>query len=89
MKDDQHPSIPKHFASLTDPRKENKRHKLIDVITIAICAVICNADNYTHICEFGQTKHEWFKKFFKFPHGELWSRVVYGKVNTTSKLVAS
>ena len=47
MKNNQHPSIPKHSENLTDPRRENKRHKLIDIITIAICAVICN--NLIHI----------------------------------------
>ena len=63
------PSIPKYFANLTDPRRENKRHKLIDIITIAICAVICNADSFAHICEFGQAKQDWFKKFLELPHG--------------------
>lgn len=63
------PSIPKHFANLTDPRRENKRHKLTDIITIAICAVICNADSFAHICEFGQAKQDWFKKFLELPHG--------------------
>jgi predicted transposase YbfD/YdcC len=69
MKNNRHPSIPKHFTNLTDPRKENKRHKLIDIITIAICAVICNADSFAHICEFGQAKHDWFNKFLELPHG--------------------
>ena len=69
MKKDQHPSIAKHFENLTDPRRANKRHKLIDIITIAICAVICNADSFTHICEFGQAKHNWFKKFLDLAHG--------------------
>ena len=35
------------FAKLTDPRTGHaKRHKLIDVIVIAICAVICGADSW-------------------------------------------
>lgn len=65
----QHPTIPKHFANLTDPRRDNKRHKLIDIITIALCAVICNADGFEHICEFGHAKYEWFKRFLTLPHG--------------------
>lgn len=69
MEKDQHPSIPKHFAHLSDPRRDNKRHKLVDIITIAICAVICNANTFEHICEFGQAKCEWFKKFLALPHG--------------------
>ncbi len=63
------PSITKHFACITDPRRDNKRHRLIDIITIAICAVICNADSFEHIAEFGNAKHDWIKKFLKLPHG--------------------
>lgn len=38
-------SIADHFAQMPDPRVERtKQHKLIDIITIAICAVICGAD---------------------------------------------
>jgi hypothetical protein len=54
-KDERH-SISKHFFKLSDPRRDNKRHKLIDIITIAICGVICNADSFDHIAEFGQAK---------------------------------
>jgi predicted transposase YbfD/YdcC len=69
MTKDQHPSIPKHFANITDPRRYNSRHKLIDIITIAICAVVCNANAFEHISEFGQAKYDWFKKFLELPHG--------------------
>lgn len=63
------PTIAEHFQNITDPRRDNKRHKLIDIITIAICAVISNADNYEEICLFGNSKHDWFKKFLLLPHG--------------------
>jgi len=63
------PSIAKHFSNLSDPRRDNKRHKLIDIITIAICGVICNADGFEHIAEFGRAKYEWLKKFLELPHG--------------------
>jgi hypothetical protein len=62
------PTINHYFENITDPRRENKRHKLIDIITIAICAVICNANNYDEIYEFGKAKYKWFKKFLKLPH---------------------
>ena len=62
-------SISRHFSNLSDPRMDNKRHKLIDIITIAICAVICNADSLEHIFEFGRAKHEWLKGFLDLPHG--------------------
>ena len=63
------PSIPDHFSKITDPRKENRRHKLIDILTIAICGVICNADGYEHIVEFGKAKYQWFKQFLELAHG--------------------
>lgn len=69
MKKKEIPSVSKYFNRLSDPRKDNKRHKLIDIITISICAVICNADNFNHIAEFGRAKYQWLKKFLELPHG--------------------
>ena len=62
-------SIKDCFSGLTDPRDSNKRHQLIDIIAIALCAVVCNADTWEEIEEFGQAKHEWFKTFLDLPHG--------------------
>ena len=37
-----------HFADLDDPRVERtRRHKLVDIIAIAICATICGADSWS------------------------------------------
>jgi len=69
MPKEETPSITHYFQNVTDPRKDNRRHKLIDIITIAICAVISNADNYEQICLFGNSKFEWFKHFLELPHG--------------------
>ena len=39
--------IAEHFGELKDPRKGRaKRHELLDIIVIALCAVICGADNW-------------------------------------------
>jgi predicted transposase YbfD/YdcC len=65
----QETSIAKHFSKLNDPRRYNKRHKLLDIITISICAVICNADGFEHIAEYGRAKQEWLKSFLELPHG--------------------
>lgn len=62
-------SIGDCFSDLTEPRDSNKRHKLIDIITIALCAVICGADTWEDIEEFGTTKKEWFERFLGLPHG--------------------
>lgn len=62
--------IEKCFEPLTDPRMPGKiRHRLTDVITIAICAVIAGADTYTAIEEYGKAKYEWLKGFLELPHG--------------------
>ena len=63
-------TIAAHFSTLEDPRIERtKRHKLIDIITITICAVICNADGWTEIEMYGKSQYKWFKKFLELPNG--------------------
>ena len=60
--------IKDHFSDITDPRNENKRHNLIDIIFITICAVICNADKWEDVEDFGNAKLSWFKRYLKLPH---------------------
>ena len=62
-------SISDFFSDLTEPRDSNKRHKLIDIITVALCAVICGADSFEEIEEFGHAKETWFRTFLELPHG--------------------
>jgi predicted transposase YbfD/YdcC len=63
-------TITDHFSELEDPRIERtKRHKLIDIITITICAVICGADGWKDIELYGQCKYKWLKKFLELPNG--------------------
>lgn len=48
-------SLLAHFAELDDPRVEpTKKHKLIDIIAIATCGVICGADNWVEIAYIGE-----------------------------------
>ncbi|HEX8683522.1 MAG TPA: transposase family protein, partial [Ardenticatenaceae bacterium] len=43
-------SILEHFAELNDPRVERtKEHQLLDIIAIALCAVICGAEGWTQV----------------------------------------
>ena len=59
-----------YFENLEDPRIErSKRHSLLDIITIAICAVICGADSSVHVAMFGKSKEEWFRTFLDLPNG--------------------
>ncbi|BAZ40436.1 transposase ISAs1 family protein [Calothrix sp. NIES-4101] len=63
-------TIADHFDSVKDPRVERtKRHSLLDIFTIAICAVVCGADTWGEIEEYGKAKQQWLKKFLKLPNG--------------------
>ncbi len=62
--------IAEHFVTLEDPRIERaKHHLLIDIVTIAICAVICGADDWIEIAAVGRGKREWFQQFLALPNG--------------------
>lgn len=57
-------SIWEHFCILPDPRVERtKLHKLEDILTIAICAVICGAETWVDIADFGRAKKSWLRTF--------------------------
>ena len=63
-------SMVERFAALEDPRTGNaKRHQLLDIIVIALCAVICGADNSVEIEEFGKAREDWFRRFLELPNG--------------------
>lgn len=63
-------TITEHFAALPDPRRQaGRRHYLSDVLTVAICAVICGAEEWSTMAEFGRSKETWFKSFLRLPHG--------------------
>ena len=58
------------FNSLTDPRREHrKQHKLSDIIFITIAAVICGADDWYEIEEYGKHKQDWLKTILELPYG--------------------
>jgi len=58
------------FSDITDPRiNRRRRHKLIDLIVISICAVICNADGWADIRTWAETHQQWLKKFLELPGG--------------------
>ena len=59
-----------YFADLPDPRVDRtKRHRLDDILVIAVCAVICGADGFEEIETFGKARHDWLKRFLALPHG--------------------
>ena len=63
-------TIADHFGEMGDPRVEwSIQHKLIDIITIAICAVICGADIWVDIETYGLAKERWLGQFLELPNG--------------------
>src|SRR5262245_6191297 len=59
-----------HFATLPDPRIERHRwHKLGDILVIAVCAVLCGAESYPAIEDFGREREEWLRQFLELPEG--------------------
>ena len=73
-------NIAKHFRELTDPRTGNaKRHIFIEILIIAICAVICGADGWNDVELYGKNKKDWLKTFLKLPKG-IPSHDTFGRV---------
>ena len=63
-------SLLEHFSSLQDPRVErNQRHALLDIVLLAVCAVVSGADGWESIEEFGREKLDWLRQFGRFAHG--------------------
>ena len=58
------------FENLTDPRVERtKRHLLLDMVVIALCATICGAEGWADVERFGKAKRDWFARFLELPNG--------------------
>ena len=73
-------TLQQHFASLKDPRIDRcKRHQLLDILVIALCAVLCSADDFTEIEAFGKAKLDWFRTFLALPNG-IPSHDTFGRV---------
>jgi predicted transposase YbfD/YdcC len=69
MPQSQRVSLKECFSTLTDPRRRKVMYPLVNVVTIAICAVLCGADDFVSIAEFGRTKRQWLSKFLDLSAG--------------------
>ncbi len=73
-------SISEHFANLKDPRIDRtKDHPLINVLVIALCGIICGADDWVEIEAFGKAKREWLSKHLDLSKG-IPSHDTFGRV---------
>ena len=89
MEKSQSASIMDYFETLEDPRIDrSKRHKLLDIVAIAICATICGADSWVYVELFGKSKEEWLRTFLELPHG-IPSHDTFGEVVGPSAVPAA
>jgi len=64
------PTLLAPFATLEDPRLDRtKRHNLLDMLFIALCAVVSGANDCVGMEKFGKSKHAWLEKYLSLPHG--------------------
>ena len=62
--------LKRHFTELKEPRiAASCRHLLLDIVAIAILAVLCGADDWTDLETFGRLRHDWLKTFLTLPYG--------------------
>jgi predicted transposase YbfD/YdcC len=71
--------ILRFFRDLPDPRASNVVHKLHDILVLAVCGVICGADGWAEVEEFGNSKLPWFGTFLDLPNG-VPSHDTFGRV---------
>lgn len=58
------------LAKVVDPRREHQKfHSVFDILVISICAVICGAEHWTEMEEFGEAKQEWLATFLELENG--------------------
>ena len=81
MPQESHPtSLIHHFSVIVDPRVERgKEHGLIDVILIALCAMLCGAETFVDFQDFGKAKQDWLRTFLDLPNG-IPSHDTFGRI---------
>src|SRR5215213_2314978 len=63
-------SLGRHFSVVEDPRCQGKiEHRLIDILVIAVCAVIACAESWDDVALYGRSKQAWLRTFLDLPNG--------------------
>jgi predicted transposase YbfD/YdcC len=63
-------AVTKFFIRLRDPRRRHRKlHLLMDIITIALCAVIAGANDWQEVITFAQQRQAWLSSFLALPNG--------------------
>lgn len=69
-----------HFAALEDPRIDRtKLHPLLEIVFIAVCALLSGANDFVGMEKFGKAKRDWLKKYLELRHG-IPSHDTFGRV---------
>ena len=80
MADPVNASIVEHFRTLEDPRIERtKKHNLLDILVIALCALLTGGEGFQDMELFGKSKRAWLQTFLALPHG-IPSHDTFGRV---------
>ena len=73
-------SMVAHFQELADPRiRPATRHPLLEMVAIAMCAVICGADTWVEVEASGRAIVAWLRTFLALPH-DIPSHDTFGRV---------
>jgi predicted transposase YbfD/YdcC len=63
-------SIASYFESLDDPRHtRNRKHLLVDIVVITVCAIICGCDGPTAIHRWAKHRQSWLAQHLALPNG--------------------
>src|SRR5207248_8138635 len=63
-------ALKRHFRKLKDPRRAHRRlHLLLDIVVIAICAVLCGANTWPEVVTWAQRRQPWLRRSLALPHG--------------------
>jgi len=59
-----------HFSSIPEPRIERcRKHALLDILFLSISAILCGADGWEEIEDFGRSKLDWLRRYFPYKEG--------------------
>ncbi len=70
-KGDAAPELTEYFSGIRDPRRRGSRiqHRLLDILVIAVCGVLCGVEGWEDLELFGEAKKEWFETFLELSNG--------------------
>ncbi len=58
------------LSKIEDPRVQNRcDHKLLDILVITICGILCGSENWQEIECFAKERKSWFEKYLELRNG--------------------